>query len=75
MACRAQYSPQYDNERCTEEDGYNSEELDPKPLQGAIKLYKKYMSSMVICKEEAADVDCFLREALSGATAQVKETF
>jgi hypothetical protein len=63
IAYRAQYSPQYDDERGTEGDGYDSEELDPKALQGAIKLYKKYMSSKIICKEEAADVDCILREA------------
>jgi hypothetical protein len=68
VAYRAQYEPQFDDERGTERDGYDSEELDPRAQKGAMKLYKKYMSTKeLVHEEEVLGDDIFLREAQSGA--------
>jgi hypothetical protein len=45
MAFRAIYDPQFDEERGTEGDGYDSEELDEKHLHVAVQLYKAYMKT------------------------------
>jgi hypothetical protein len=71
MAYRAKYEPQYEDERGTEGDGYDSEEIDERHLQTALNLYKEYMSNKPVIMVYDKSL---LREALSGATAQDEET-
>jgi hypothetical protein len=76
MAYRAKYEPQYEDERGTEGDGYDSEEIDERHLQTALNLYKEYMSNkpVIMVYDKSLLREAQPREALSGATAQDEET-
>ncbi len=48
MAYKAQYEAQYDDERGTEGDGYDSEEIDERYLQVALNRYEGYMKTNLL---------------------------
>jgi hypothetical protein len=50
IAYKAQYEAQYDDERGTEGDGYDSEEIDERYLQAALNRYKDYMKNKPIIR-------------------------